>query len=67
MVTMSGMLSFKEFQAMREEERQALIKKYTDQGYWRSFAEVKADMEIEEIRKSNIEKLTAFREIGPLY
>lgn len=65
-VTMSGMLTFKEVQALREQERQALIKKYESEGYFRPWAIVKADYEIESIRQSNIEKLTALRELKPL-
>ena len=65
MVTMSGMLSFKEFQAMREEERQLLIKKYEAERYFRPWAIAKADHEIESIRQENIDKLVALRELIP--
>ena len=63
---MTGMLSFKEVQALREAERQELIKKYENQGYTTLWAISKADFEIEEIRQSNISKLVALRELTPL-
>ena len=62
---MTGMLTFEEVKRLREEERQTLINKYQQMGYYRPWAIAKADFEIEEIRQSNINKLTALRELTP--
>ena len=60
------MMTYQEYQAYHEDQRQALIKKYEDEGYFRPWAIARADYEIKSKHEAQIKTLTPLAQISPL-
>ncbi len=64
--TYGGTVTHQDIEREKEDQRQALIKKYEAEGYFRPWAIAKADYEIKCKHEEEVERLTPLVMMGPL-